>query len=483
MLGIAGDARGAGGAMAYSHYDRLSALDATFLAIEDANVHMHVGAVAVFDGRPLLAPHGGLDFERIRALAGPALARSRRFRQRLAHVPVLGHPVWVDDDRFQVDYHLRHTALPAPGDERQLKRLAGRILSQKLDLHKPLWELWFVENLEGDRFALISKVHHCMIDGVSGVDLLGMLMQAQASGAEQAAEEAPRWLPRPAPGPARLVAGELARRAALPLEVLRAGGRALGGPRRSLAAARDAVLAVSEILSPGLRGATVTPINGPIGPHRRFDWTELDLGLVKEIRERLGGTVNDVVLAIVAGAMRTFLAQRGVAVDDLEFRAQVPVNIRAAREHGKLGNRIATLVAPLPVAEPDARRRHARVLETTRALKGSKQVRGAELLEALGDWTAKEILAGIVRMTSQGLAFNMTVTNVPGPSFEAYLLDAPMRAVYPVVPLFSHQGVGIALFSYHGRLFWGFNACWDAVPDLHDLVLAVQLEFETLRKL
>lgn len=469
--------------MAYVHYDRLSALDATFLAIEDANVHMHVGAVAIFDARPLTRPDGGLDFDRLRRLAGPALARSQRFRQRLAHVPLLGHPVWVDDEHFNLDYHLRHTALPAPGDERQLKRLAGRLLSQKLDLHKPLWELWFVENLEGERCAVVTKIHHCMIDGISGVDLMGALMQIAPTEAPAEGESTHRWLPRPVPGPVRLLGDELARRAGLPLDLLRAGRRTLASPLRSLDGARDAVEAVSEILSPGLHAATPTPLNGPIGPHRRFDWTEMALGDVKEVKNRLGGTVNDVVLAVVSGAMRTFLARRGVAVDDLDFRAQVPVNVRAPREHGKLGNRVATLVARLPVHEPDLRRRYEDVVRTTSALKESKQVRGSELLETLGDWTAKELLAGIVRLTSQGLAFNMTVTNVPGPQEKAYLLDAPMHAIFPVVPLFSNQGVGIALFSYDGRLFWGFHACWDAVPDLHDLVLAVQAEFEALRKL
>lgn len=468
--------------MAYAHYDRLSALDATFLAIEDENVHMHVGAVAIFDARPLTAPHGGLDFARIRALAGPALARSQRFRQRLAEVPLLGHPVWVDDDHFQLDYHLRHTALPAPGDERQLKRLAGRLLSQKLDLHKPLWELWFVEGLEGERCAVVTKVHHCMVDGISGVDLMGMLMRTvPESGAGDG--EAQRWLPRPAPGPVRLLGDELLRRAGLPLAALRAGRRALVAPRRTLAEARDAARSVQEILEPGLDTASPTPLNGPIGPHRRFDWTGFDLAAVKEVKQRLGGTVNDVVLATVAGAMRAFLARRGVAVDELDFRAQVPVNVRASRERGRLGNRVATLLARLPVHEPDPRRRYADVLHTTSELKHSRQVRGSELLETLGDWTAKELLAGIVRVTARGLAFNMTVTNVPGPQVEAYLLEAPMQAIYPVVPLFPSQGVGIALFSYHGRLFWGFHACWDAVPDLHELVLAVEAEFEALRKL
>jgi len=321
-----------------------------------------------------------------------------------------------------------------------------------------------------------------MVDGIAGVDLIGNLMRTEPrDGTEEG--DAPRCLPRPVPGPMTLLGDELARRAGLPLELLRAGGRTLTHPRRSLDGARDAVAAVSEILSPGLHAATPTPLNGPVGPHRRFDWTDVDLGAVKEIKKRLGGTVNDVVLAVVAGAMRTFLARRGVAVDELDFRAQVPVNVRAESERGKLGNRVATLVARLPVHEPDRRRRYDDVVRTTSQLKDSKQVQGSELLETLGDWTAKELLAGIVRMTSQGLAFNMTVTNVPGPQQEVFLLEAPMRAIYPVVPLFSHQGAGIALFSYHGRLYWGFHADWDAVPDLHDLVLAVESEFEALQAL
>jgi len=468
--------------MAYAHCERLSALDATFLALEDENVHMHVGAVAIFDAKPLARPDGGLDFARIRAQAGPLLARNQRFRQRLATVPLVGQPVWVDDEHFQLDYHLRHTALPAPGDERQLKRLAGRLLSQKLDLHKPLWELWFVENLEGDRFAVVTKLHHCMVDGIAGVDLMALLM---SSAPERGAcePESSRWLPRPAPGRAGLLAGELGRRATLPLALLRAGRRTLAEPQRTLEHAREAVEAVTEILGPGLHAASPTPLNGPIGPHRRFDWTAMDLGAVKDVKKRLGGTVNDVVLAVIAGAMRDFLARRGVAVDALDFRVQVPVDVRAAGQRGRLGNRVGTLIVPLPVSEPDRARRHRAVVRATRALKGSKQVRGSELLEALGDWTTQELLAGLLRRTSEGLAFNMTVTNVPGPQAPAYLLEAPMQAIYPVVPLFSHQAVGIALFSYDGRLFSGFCADWDAVPDLHDLVLAVEAEFEALCKL
>src|SRR5215471_3593041 len=184
--------------MTYSHYDRLTALDASFLGLEDANVHMHVGSIGLFEMGPLKSRHGGLDMERVWAMSDANLGHHPRFRQKLAFVPVLGNPVWVDDERFNLNYHVRHTALPPPGDERQLKRLVGRIMSQQLDRGKPLWELWFVEGLEGNRFAVVTKVHHCMIDGVSGVDLMAAMM-----GPDPAAAVAtpPRWLPRPTPAP------------------------------------------------------------------------------------------------------------------------------------------------------------------------------------------------------------------------------------------------------------------------------------------
>jgi WS/DGAT/MGAT family acyltransferase len=471
----------------YSHHERLSALDAMFLEIEDANTHMHVGAIGIFDAKPLARPHGGLDIERIRRLAGPSLARNGRFRQRIDRVPILGHPVWVDDERFNLDYHLRHTALPEPGDERQLKRLMGRVMSQKLDLHKPLWEMWFVEGLERDRFAVITKAHHCMIDGISGVDLLGMLMgpDAGTEGAEAQAEASGshRWLPRPAPNALKLLADEARRRAVLPLNALRTGREALGHPGRAVTALREALESLGEALGAGLSGGSRTPLNPDIGPHRRFDWLRIDLDAAKDVKNRLGGTVNDVVLAAAAGALRSFLAGRGVEVDALDFRAQVPVNIRSNDERGRLGNRITLLFAKLPVAEPDPRRRFERVVETTSALKASHQGRGTELLEKIADWTAKEVLAGLALLTARQLAYNVVVTNVPGPQFPVYLLGARMLEVYPLVPLFKNQGLGIALFSYQGSLFWGFNADWDALPDLHDLVLAVEGEFETLRKL
>lgn len=469
--------------MSYTHYDRLSALDATFLAVETPNVHMHVGSVSVFGGDGAMrTPEGGLDLERVKALAEPALRRSARFRQRLERIPVFGHPVWVDDPRFNLDYHVRHTALPEPGDERQLKRLAGRIFSQKLDPNRPLWEMWFVEGLEGGKFAVISKIHHCMIDGVSGADLLAGFMQATPEGGEAAAS-APRWVPRPAPTPQQLLADEIARRASLPAKAAQAGLGALRDPVGTAGGVRDAVSSVAEALGAGLGSASATPLNDDVGPYRRFDWTRTPIAEAREIKEKLGGTLNDVVLAVVSGAMRRFLQRRAVDPDGLDFRAMLPVNVRRQGQHGKLGNRVAFLMARLPVGEKEPIARYEQVVATTRALKASGTVQGSELLEELSDWVMTTLFSDVSRLAAKTRSFNMVVTNVPGPQIPVYLMGAKMESIYPLVPLFENQGLGIALFSYDGQFYWGFNADWDAVPDLHDLVELVLQEFEVLRKL
>ena len=467
--------------MSYTHYDRLSALDATFLDIESPSVHMHVGSVNLFDAEPLRTPDGGIDIERIRALSDPALRRSARFRQRIERIPIFGHPVWVDDPQFNLGYHLRHTALPEPGSLRQLKRLAGRIFSQKLDPNRPLWEMWFIENVEGGRFAVVTKVHHCMIDGVSGADLLAGFMRSTADGNDETSSA--RWVPRPAPGAMQLVGDELARRTSLPAIAARAGLAAVASPLEAFGSARHAVEAVGEMLGAGLSSASATPLNDDIGPYRRFDWTRLDLAAMREVKSRLGGTLNDLVLAIVSGAMRRFLERRSVEVDTLDFRAMLPVNTRVEDQHGTLGNRVASIAARLPVHENDPAQRLASVIATTRGLKASNIVEGGELLGELSDWTFTRIVADISRLAARTRAFNIVVTNVPGPQFPVYLAGAKMQEIYPLVPLFSNQGLGIALFSYDGSLFWGFNADWDAVPDLHDLVEMVQQEFEILQKL
>jgi WS/DGAT/MGAT family acyltransferase len=461
-----------------AHYERLSALDASFLAIEDVCSHMHVAAAMLFAGGPLRRPHGGLDMERVRDYVVARLHLIPRYRQRLAYVPVEGHPVWVDDERFNVFYHVRHTSLPRPGAERQLKRLCGRILSQKLDPTKPLWEIWVVEGLADDTFAMVAKVHHCMVDGISGMDLLTALL----SPVEDASVDAgPRWVARPAPRAGELFAAEVRRRALAPLEVLAAGRRALQDPRRAVSGLWEGVQGLLEAVRGTSVPASPTPLNPPqIGPHRRFDWLRMDLDLVKRVKGRLGGTVNDVVLATVAGGFRGFLTRRGVSVDAIDFRAMVPVSLRRDDERGRLGNRVSQMIVPLPVGEADVRRRYRAVLETTRALKGSHQARGGELLEEIGNWTATGVLSQIFRLAAWRRPFNVVVTNVPGPPVPLYMLGAPMKAPFPMVPLFANQAVGIALFSYAGGLFWGIIADWDAVPDLHDLVEVLTDAFREL---
>jgi diacylglycerol O-acyltransferase len=467
--------------MSYTHAERLSALDASFLDLEDANAHMHIGAVALFDAAPLARPGGGIDIERIQRLMEAGMHRLPRYRQRLAWIPLVGDPVWVDDARFNLAYHLRHTHLPLPGDERQLKRLAGRIMSQQLDRGKPLWEMWVVEGIEGNRFAIITKVHHCMIDGIGSVELTGSIMRPTPDPDPSLEEPAPRWIPRPAPGGRRLLAADLLRRVLDPLGAVTRVGEALRDPRGAGESLLDAARGIGEALAAGLRPASPTPLNVEIGPHRRFDWTSMDLETVKAIRARLGGTVNDVVLAVVAGALRRFLRRRGEAVEEIDFRAMLPVNVRTRSERGSLGNRVAMLVARLPLDERDPAARLARVVRETAGLKRSRQALGVQTLEELSDHTFTTLFTLFARLAAGSRPFNLVVTNVPGPQFRVYVLGAPMLACYPLVPLYRNQALGIALFSYDGRLWWGFNADWDAVPDLHDVVAVVEDEIEALR--
>jgi WS/DGAT/MGAT family acyltransferase len=460
------------------HYERLSALDALFLDLEkDASSHMHVAAVLLFDAAPLRAAHGGLDMARIRAYLESRLHLIPRYRQRLAYIPLEHHPVWVDDARFNLFYHVRHSALPKPGEERQLKRLCGRIMSQKLDPTKPLWEVWVVEGLADDRFALIAKTHHAMVDGIAGMDLLTV---ALSPAPESTFAPPPPWRPRPEPTALQLLGGEFARRRAGVASLARQGLRLASEPQRVLGLARDALTGVVEYLAPGSVPAARTMLNPELGPHRRFDWVRFDLAAVKRVKEALGGTLNDVVLATVAGAARRFLGARGERLEGIDFRAMVPVSTRADAERGRTGNRVVNFVVQLPIGEPDALARYQRVIAAMQQQKTSHVAQGGELLEELADWTVTGVLTQIIDLAARRQAWNLVVTNVPGPQVPLFLLQAPLRETYPVVPLFKQQGVGIALFSYDGGLYWGFNADWDALPDLHALVEAVAAEFAAL---
>lgn len=464
--------------MTYTHYDRLTALDASFLEMESRSVHMHVGSVSIFEPGPLGRPDGGVDFDRICTIVEAGLRRAPRFRQKLVYTPGTRHPVWVDDPGFNLLYHLRHTALPPPGNERQLKRLAGRVMSQKLDRGKAMWVLWVVEGLEKGRFALVSKVHHCLIDGISGVALAGAYMGRDPDVRLQVSEA--RWVPRPAPSGTQLIADDLMRRVTQPLSGL---AKSATRPNRSMSSATRAVTGLREALGVALTPASETPFNLPIGPHRRFDWTRFDLATVRGIKDNLGGKLNDVVLTCVTGAVRRFLQHRKVDVDDIDFRVFVPVSTRSDEERGKLGNRVSMIAASLPVGEKDIRRRYDAVVAETRHIKESGQVEGTEVVEQLSDWTSTTLLTQFSKLAASRRSFNMVVTNVPGPAMASYLDGARLLETYPLVPLFSNQALGIALLSYDGGLYWGFNADWDALPDLHHFVEGLEEEFEILRKL
>jgi diacylglycerol O-acyltransferase / wax synthase len=462
--------------MAYSHFERLSALDDSFLEIEDGNSHMHIGAVALFEGGPLATPEGGVDIERVRALMEAGLHRFPRYRQRLEPTPAFGQPVWVDDRRFNLAYHVRHTHLPRPGGHRQLKRLVGRLMSQELDRGKPLWEMWVVEGLEQGGFSIVTKAHHCMIDGVGSVELTGSVMRPTPEPDPSLEGTPPRWLPRPVPSPSELLLAELGHRIRAPFALAGSAARALAAPRTALSTARDTTIGLSRALGAGFSPASPTPFNVEIGPHRRFDWTVADLDSLKAVRTHHGGTVNDVVLAVLAGALGRFFYRRGIDTAHMDFRVMVPVNVRNEDTRLDAGNQVAMMVVQLPIQERDPVRRLEMTVAETRRAKVSHQARGMQAIEELSDWTFTTLLSAFARLTTVSRPYNLVVTNVPGPGFPVYVSGCRMTACYPLVPLFANQALGVALFSYDGRLYWGFNADWDAVPDLHDLVDAVEEE-------
>jgi diacylglycerol O-acyltransferase len=469
--------------MSEFHYEPLSYLDASFLALETRSSHMHVAGVALFDAAPLKGEDGGIDIARIRAHVQSKLQYIPRYRQRLELVPYDRRPVWVDDEHFALDYHLRHSSLPRPGTITQLKALAGRIVSTPLDRNKPLWELWVIEGIEDDRFAIIAKIHHCMIDGVSGVDLTTILLNVIPT-AE--VEEPPKWAPRPAPTPTQLAVAESARltrrlidRLSHLSDTLREGANLADRTMDKSAAA------LSSLRSGWLTAADRTPLNPDIGPNRRFDWTEIPLESIKAVKNKLGGSVNDVVLGITAGALRRFLIkERDYDVSDTEFRVMNPVSTRRADQSGALGNQVAMWLLDLPIHEPDPGARYELVKDRTRNLKRTNQALGAATLVEMSSGTPITLLSLANRVVGSKMRpFNMTVTNIPGPQFPMYLLESEMIANYPMVPLWAQHGLGIALFSYNGRLLWGIHADYDALPDSDRFLTAIHESFNELREL
>jgi diacylglycerol O-acyltransferase / wax synthase len=463
-----------------TYYERLSPLDASFLALESGRAHFHVASVAILDAGPLRTADGGIDINRIRAFIASRLKYVPRYRQRLAWTPLGRSPIWVDADHFDLEYHVRHTSLPRPGAEAQLKRLAGRVLSQQLDRAQPLWEFWVAEGLDDDHFALIAKVHHCMIDGIAGVDLMAVLFGVSPNMEIEPPDE---WQPRPAPEGAQLMVAEAARRTRRMTEAVRTFGRRDADASTAWSSSRHRVQATAASLASGwLRASSMTPLNGDIGPNRRFDWFEVPLSEVKEVKQQFGGSVNDVILAVVAGGIRRFLTERrSFPLADLDFRVMAPVSVRPGTARGEMGNQVAMWLVRMPLAEGDPVRRLRAITAETSNLKETDQALGAATIVQLSAGAPTTLVGLGARLAGQVLRpFNLTVTNVPGPQFPMYLMESRVRALYAAVPLWEHHGAGIALFSYDGRMGWGVQADWDIVPDLPDLIAALRDSHEQL---
>ena len=437
--------------------DMMSVQDAAFLHIEDGNNPMHIGSVAVLEGP---APVYG---DLVRLIAGK-LPLVPRYRQKVRFAPgEVGRPVWVDDPHFQILYHIRHTAVPPPGGRDELRNLAGRVFAQTLDRGKPLWEVWMVEGLQDGRWALISKVHHCMVDGVSATDLLTVTFDAGDAAAARAPQD--EWTPRPEPGRVSLATNGVLQTLAEPLGRLRgmARLRLTTGPRAQLAQGAVMLRSLAE-----WSRRSATSLNGPIGPHRRWSWAEAGLDDVKTVRQGLGGTVNDVVLAAITAGFRSLLLHRGEDVTNRVVRTLVPVSVRAASERGLYNNRVSGIFPGLPVSIADPAERLTAIAGQLSMLKESKQAVAGDALVKLAGFAPPMLLSLGARLAARTpqRALQTVTTNVPGPQFPLYVVGRRMVYSYPYVPIMGSVRISIAIFSYCGRLFFGITGDYDTVADI-----------------
>lgn len=453
----------------------MSAQDAAFLQIENTNNAMHIGSVAVLEGPP---PSYG-DLVRLIASKLPMVPRYRqRVRFALAGV---GRPVWVDDPHFQVLYHIRRTAVPPPGGPDELRNLAGRVFGQLLDRSKPLWELWMVEGLQDRAWAIISKVHHCMVDGVSATDLLTLIFDLSPDAPVPATRV--EWDPPPEPSTLRLTVEGLTRAVTEPVTQV-----------RGLPAAVGAVLRPSAYLDRGARllrslaewgEPSATSLNGPIGPHRRWSWAEASLDDVKAVRRELGGTVNDVVLASITAGFRSLLLRRGEDVSNRVVRTLVAVSVRSEAEQGTLNNRVSALFPGLPVAIADPAERLHAITAQLCELKESQQALAADALVRLAGFAPPMLMALGARLAARTpqWAVQTVTTNVPGPQFPLYAAGRRMVYSYPYVPIAGSVRIGIAIFSYCGRLFFGITGDYDTVADIDVLREGIEAGIRELLEL
>jgi WS/DGAT/MGAT family acyltransferase len=457
--------------------DRLSPLDVSFLYFEEATTPMHVGGVAVFQ-----APADGFDYERLVHLIKERIAFVPRYRQRIRWVPGrLANPVWVDDEHFDIAYHVRRAALPKPGNDDQLHEFVARVQSRQLDRDRPLWEMYLVEGLSKKRFAVITKTHHAMVDGLGAVDIAQVILDTSrdpdsTTASEASTDAAGGWHPEPEPSWVELMAEavvENVRRPSAVVDAVRGGLTDVRSTAGRLAGAAGGLFAAGLTAA---RPAPVSPLNVPIGEHRRYATVDSDLDDYRRIRKAHGGTVNDVVLACVAGALRAWLLTRGESVTPYStVRVMVPVSVRGSEEKGVPGNRVASYLVDLPVGEPSPVMRLHQVSYRMKAHKETGQAVGAEALAGLAGFAPPTMHALGARVASSMSKrwFNLVVTNVPGPQQPLYAGGARMLAAYPVVPLAKAQAVSIGLTSYDGGVYYGLNADREAMPDVEVLAACI----------
>ncbi len=443
--------------------ERLSSQDASFLHLEDAVSHMHIGAVAVLEGP---AP----PWEELAAQILANLPSVPRYRQRVRFVPLaLGRPVWVDDPDFELSYHLRRTALPSPGGGAELCRLVGRLMSLPLDRARPLWEMWIVEGLSEGRWALITKVHHAVVDGVSGAGLLASILKEEPHAADEAGAD--RWRPERQPSAAELVTRALAHRASSPFDALRDLVASPSVAAARLAGSVEGLLKMAGVLQPPPQ----TSLNGAIGPHRRWVHASATLDDVRGIRRALGGTVNDVVLAAVTGGFRALLLDRGESADRV-VRTMVPVSVRLPGERGAFNNRVSALFADLPVAIADPAERLAAVRTHLDELKRSHEAVAGDTFVGFTGAAPALLLSLGLRMfaLAQQRMVQTVTTNVPGPQQPLYAAGRRMLECYPYVPVGLNVRVGVAIFSYDGTLHFGVTGDYDEAREVEVLAAGIE---------
>ena len=459
--------------------DRLSALDAEFLHLEDEIAHMHIAGACVFADPPPA-------FADVNRLVASKLHLIPRYRQRVRGVPFeLGRPVWVDDPHFDLGYHLRHVALPKPGDDATFCQLMGRLMSHPLDRERPLWETWLVEGLEGGRWALVFKIHHCMVDGIAGVELLGVLLDTDPDRAVGAPEP---WEPRPEPGGAAKVLDAWAGLVGDAISGVRGLVHAVSHPTQGARSAVGAARGLARFAG-DLRATPKLSIEGTIGPHRAWAHSSASLRDVRTIRDAFGGTINDVVLAAVSAGYRALLVSRDEDADEAVIRSMVPVSTRHDDGHGVPDNRVSTLLYDLPVNVADPEERLRLVHEQMTELKSSHMAEAGEVVTTIGNLAPPMVVGTLSRLAIRAMhqlpqrTVNTVTTNVPGPQFALYCLGREMLEYRPFVPISHGVRVSTAILSYNGSLYFGITGDLTTAADVDVLAAGVSDAIEQLRRL